>query len=407
MDLRARCDIAQSELETFRNPGSGLNRAWRLAACILLEFMYTSPAIAFQPVPFEILRGWAEDDHAAAFSAFRRSCAEILLNGKAFERQPRFAGRRADWAGVCTLAGTAGDPRAFFEENFLAFKVIDEERPEGLFTGYYEPEVKGSRSRSSRYEVPIYARPADLVAFDLVQQQTTRHAYGRIVDGKPYPYLTRREIEQGALSGSGLELLWLEDWADAFFIHVQGSGLVRLEDGTVVRLAYSAKSGRAYTGIGGLLVERGVFTRDEMSMQAVRRWMSQNPREARQLMWENESFIFFQEAKIENPSLGPLGAQHVQLTPNRSLAVDRSLWAFGMPVWLDTKAPTGAGAGLEDFKALLIAQDTGSAIKGAARGDVFWGAGEKAALAAGHMKSPGTMVVLLPYAVAQSLGLVP
>lgn len=225
------------------------------------------------------------------------------------------------------------------------------------------------------------------------------------MDGKQAPYLTRRDIEEGALEGQGLEIVWLRDWADAFFIQVQGSGRVRLAEGGMLRLSYAAKSGHPYTGIGGLLVQRGVLSEEAMSMQAIRRWMSRNPRDARELMWENKSFVFFREIELEDPALGALGAQHVQLTPRRSLAIDRSLWMFGTPVWLDTHAPAEEGSRMVEFRHLLIAQDTGSAIRGLARGDVYWGFGAAAAALAGPMKSTGAMTVLLPVEVAGELGL--
>ena len=379
-----------------------MNAGWRSFGTLLLlvsSLVLASPAAALEPVSFGALRGWAEDDHAAALRSFQLSCREILAVGTGFNRPVLHGGHRDAWMEICGSASGVADARMFFETNFLPFRVIDRQRPEGLFTGYYEPEALGSRTPGDDYNVPVYRKPDDLVSFGA--------AYGRIVDGKPLPYFTRREIEQGALRGKGLEIVWLKDWADAFFMHVQGSGRVRLPDGSVIRLAYSAKSGLPYTGIGGLLVERGAFTRAEMSMQATRAWMAENPQAARQLMWENESFIFFREVELEDPALGAIGAQHVQLTPLRSIAVDRGIWPFGMPVWLDTAVPTGDGKRVEAFRHLLIAQDTGSAIKGRARGDVYFGFGEQAAMAAGHMKSPGTMIVLLPKAVAQGLGLVP
>ena len=231
--------------------------------------------------------------------------------------------------------------------------------------------------------------------------------YGRSVDGKAAGYFTRKEIEQGALAGKGLEIAWLTDWADAFFIHIQGSGRVRLADGSLIRLAYAAKTGQPYSGIGAILVERGVFSRDRMSMQATRAWMKQNGQAARELMWENKSFIFFREVEVSDPRLGPPGAQQVSLTPRRSLAVDRALWMFGTPVWLDTMTPSGPAGKMETFRQLMIAQDTGTAIKGHARGDVFWGAGEQAALTAGHMKSAGMMIVLLPRDVAREVANTP
>jgi membrane-bound lytic murein transglycosylase A len=174
-----------------------------------------------------------------------------------------------------------------------------------------------------------------------------------------------------------------------------------------MRLSYAAKSGQAYTGIGGLLVERGVLTREDMSMQSIRTWMRQHPYEARQLMWENKSFVFFREVQLEDPTLGALGAQKVQLTPGRSLAVDRTYWMFGTPVWLETTVPFPAAGKPPTFNGLLIAQDTGTAIRGRARGDVFWGFGADAAEVAGRMKSPGNMTVLLPNSAAKRLRLIP
>jgi membrane-bound lytic murein transglycosylase A len=375
----------------FFTGGSVMPGAMTVAAKPILE------AITYAAIP-----GWAAVDHHASLAAFRRSCAEILAEGRAFQRPIKFGGVRADWLSVCAKASATDDPRTFFEANFTPLKVNDPARPEGLFTGYFEPEARGSLKPGKGFTVPIYGRPDDLERFDEAAAPELGLRYGRTVEGKPQAYFTRREIEEGALAGRRLELVWLSDWADAFFIHVQGSGRVRLPDGSLMRLAYAAKSGQPYTGIGGLLVERGVLSRDNMSMQAIRTWMSDHPGEARELMWENKSFVFFREVEIENPAFGPPGAQKVSLTPLASLAVDRDLWAFGTPVWLDTVVPARQGV-VEPFHRLMIAQDTGTAIKGLARGDVFWGAGDAAAFKAGHMKSAGTMTVLLPKALAGRL----
>ena len=374
-------------------------------ACTLIMSSLDSAGArtALGPLNPADLPGWGEDDHAAALAAFRLSCGEILRDGHAFERPVRFGGSREEWIEVCTLSEGVTDARRFFEDNFTALPVADGGRPEGLFTGYYEPEVEGSRRPSEDYRVPILRRPDDLVGFDAAQEAAAGLRYGRLVDGEPVPYFTRKEIEQGALEGRRLAIVWLKDWADAFFIHIQGSGRVRLEDGGVVRLAYSLKSGLPYTAIGGILVDRGIFTKDEMSMQAIRGWMAGNEQQARELMWENQSFVFFREIEELDPSLGPPGAQGVPLTPQRSLAVDRSLWTYGTPVWIDTVMPETGGTGLKPFRQLMIAQDTGSAIKGAVRGDVFWGSGDDAARVAGHMKNPGRMVVLLPNRLARRL----
>jgi membrane-bound lytic murein transglycosylase A len=354
-------------------------------------------------VPFAQIEAWADDDHAAVLVAFQRSCDEILASGHGFERDVRFGGKRADWMEVCESTVHAKSARHFFEDEFVALRITDPVRPEGLFTGYYEPEAEGSRTAGNGYDVPIYRNPDDLVTFEQTAEKRINLKYGRMLQGKPAGYFTRREIEEGALRGRGLELVWLKSWVDAFFIQVQGSGRIRFEDGSTMRLAYGAKTGQPYTGIGGLLVERGILTKDNMSMQALRTWMKDNPASARELMWENKSFVFFREVKVDDPSLGAPGAQKVSLTPLRSMAIDRSLWMFGTPIWLDAKVPSGPASEMQTFRHLMIAQDTGTAIKGHVRGDVYWGWGDKAALVAGQMKSPGSMIVLLPKKLAARL----
>lgn len=364
-----------------------------------------SPISGLERLAFTDLAGWSGHDHGAALDTFRLSCREILDAGTGFSRPVRYGGSRDAWEPICREALGAVEPRTFFESRFRPFRVKDAENPEGLFTGYFEPEVEGSTAPGGGFDVPIYRRPPDLVAFEGEDRARSGLSFGRWDGGRPTPYFTRRDIEQGALAGSGLELVWLRDWADAFFIHIQGSGRVRLREGGTMRLTYDGKSGLPYTSIGAVLAARGQIAPERMSMQAIRRWMAENEAAARELMWLNESFVFFRDVQLERQELGALGAQHVQLTPERSLAVDRSLWMFGTPVWLDTIVPAGDEGGMTEFRQLLIAQDTGSAIKGLARGDVYWGFGEMAARVAGYMKSPGRMTVLLPSAVADGLGL--
>ncbi len=359
-----------------------------------------------QRVEFKDLAGWTSDDLDESLEVFRRSSIEILTQGVGFLSPARHGGIRASWIETCRAGLEAADARQFFESRFRPYRVRDRQWPEGLFTGYFEPEVEGSRAPSSTFNVPVYRRPPDLLSFPPDVRARSGLAYGKMVAGEPEAYLTRMEIERGALAGQGLEIAYLRDWADAYFIHVQGSGRVRLEDGSKIRLTFDAKSGRPYASIGSLLVERGAFAHEDVSMQSIRGWMAAHPNEARQLMWENQSFIFLREVQLENPGLGALGAQHVQLTPRRSLAVDRSEWMLGTPIWLDMQVPSGGG-GTMPFHQLLIAQDTGSAIKGPARGDIFWGFGEEAGRIAGPMKSAGLMTVLLPIPVAEALGLRP
>lgn len=358
-----------------------------------------------EAVAFSQLDGWAVDDHEAVLAVLRRSCVAILHLTADSHCQARFAGNLQAWQDVASAALTASPARQFFETQFQPYRVCDPERPEGLFTGYFEPEVVGSLKAEGEFCVPVYRPPADLVTFPEAMRQRHGLTAGRLAGGKPGPYFTRREIEQGALDGRGLEIVWLRDWADAFFIHIQGSGRIRLRQGGIMRLGYAAKSGLPYTSIGAVLADRGIMSREQLSMQSIREWMVQNPAEARALMWENQSFIFFQVAQLEDAGLGALGAQDVQLTPRRSLAVDRRFWTLGTPVWLDADVPAGDEGSMERFRQLLIAQDTGSAIRGLARGDVYWGFGDSAGRIAGPMKSSGDMYVLLPCAVAEELGL--
>ena len=395
---------------------SGTGRWWSPATVLrpfALLILYASSAVMaeahpthLQSIAFADLPGWQDDDHGAALAALQLSCGAILDRGGAFGRDTAYGGEPGDWLEVCRRALSAQQSaRQFFEAEFVPVRVSDEDRPQGLFTGYFEPEVRGSRARGGPYQVPIHKRPDDLEAFDAAARQATGLAYGRRIGNRPAPYHGRKEIETGALAGQNLELVWLSDWADAFFLHIQGSGRVRLEDGSLMRLAFAAKSGLPYTAVGGILAERGDIPRSEVSMQSIREWMTQHPEAARELMWQNQSYIFFREIPASDPALGPPGAQQVPLTPLRSLAVDRSFWAFGTPVWLDGDVPSGPGGSGQRLRRLFIAQDTGSAIRGRVRGDVFWGTGEKAASVAGLMKSTAAMVALLPNAVAARLGL--
>jgi membrane-bound lytic murein transglycosylase A len=357
----------------------------------------------FEPVSISAQPGWAQDDHAKALQAFQRSCQEILTTAHGFKRDAAFGGKLEDWTALCKQALNTSNAKSFFEENFAAFKINDPLRPEGLYTGYYEPEAEGSLIRTNEYVVPVYRKPDDLKALDDAGQKQTGLAYGHIVNGKAEPYFTRKEIEQGALENHGLGICWLKSWVDAFFIHIQGSGRVRLPGGKFIRLAYAAKTGLPYTGIGGVLLAKGVGTKDTMSMELLRSWMKDHPSEARELMWNNKSYIFFRQIEVPSNDLGPLGAQQVNLTPLRSLAVDRSIWMFGTPIFISTTTPPESG--VKPFRHLMVAQDTGTAIKGHVRGDVYWGWGDAAAFNAGYMKSAGAMVVLLPNLVAARLKL--
>ncbi len=359
------------------------------------------------PVSYDALDGWKQADLLPSLKAFQRSAEEILETGSGFRRSAAFGGDRVDWLEACEASLKTADARRFFEDHFRPFQVTDVERPQGLFTGYYEPLMRGSLTASPDFPVPVYAKPADLVAFTADEVSATGLSYGRRINGDPQPYDTRKDIECGALTGKADVICWLSDWVDAFFMHVQGQGRVALDNGSVMRLSYAGKAGHAYTGIAHVLIARGVASPDKMSMQVLRDWMRDNPHEARELMWHNKSYIFFQRTEVTDSSLGGIGAAKVNLTPLRSLAVDRAWWMFGTPLWVETSMPPEAPAPAAPIRQLMIAQDTGSAIKGIIRGDFFWGWGEDATTIAGHMKSAGTMVALLPLPLAHKLGHLP
>jgi membrane-bound lytic murein transglycosylase A len=365
--------------------------------------MNLNSTMVLRQTSFLNIQGWASDDHAVALATFERSFNEIRGTAHGFKREALFGGTLENWLAIPETAFDTADAREFFENNFTPCEVRDPVRPEGLFTGYYEPQAEGSLVQTKEYQVPIYRKPPELVALAAESQKTTGLAYGVIKNGNAEAFYTRKQIEEGALGNRALEIVWLKSWVDAFFIHIQGSGRILLEDGQIIRLAYAGKNGQPYTGIGSVLLKRDVATPETMSMQVLRDWMAVNTDEARELMWSNNSFIFFRDIKVPDDTLGALGAQQVHLTPLRSLAVDRSIWMYGTPIWLDTKTPPESPKGAEPFRHLMVAQDTGTAIRGFVRGDVYWGWGEDAALIAGNMKSPGRMIALLPNALATRL----
>jgi membrane-bound lytic murein transglycosylase A len=357
-----------------------------------------------KPTKFETLNGWSDADFDLALATFKRSAVEIMSSGHGFKRGSLFSGVCDDWIPACEAALKAQYPKVFFEKNFRPFKIDDDCRQLGLFTGYYEPLAKGSRTKSERFHVPIYRRPPELVAFPQEVEAKNGLRYGHFVNQIPAVFSSRFQIENGALEGRGLEVCWLDNWVDAFFIHIQGSGRIALEDGGTLRLAFAAKNGQAYTSIGAALLAMGQGTPETMSMQFLRNWIEHNPKAGRELMWQNNSYIFFREIKLEDETLGALGAAQVNLMPLCSLAIDRNYWMYGTPFWLETSTPPEARGGPTPFTRLMIGQDTGTAIRGALRGDVYWGWGDDAIINAGHMKSPGRMTALLPTAVARRLG---
>ena len=335
--------------------------------------------------------GFATADLAPALAAFRRSCPALLKRTDASGMtQP------GDWTAACAAAATTTDPRTFFA---TAFRPVVAGDSRGLDTGYFEPELAGSRTPAPGFAVPLYRRPPDLIDLDLGAFDTSltgKHVRGRIAGKTFVPYFDRAAIDDGALAGRSLELAWAADPYEAFFLEIQGSGRLRLPDGSVLRIGYDGQNGHAYTAIGKLLRDRGVLAPGQATMDGIIGWMRAHPADGRELMRANRSYVFFRV--LTTPAdLGPTGAIGVPLTPRASVAADPKFVVLGGPVWLDT---TVDGA---SFREIVIAQDTGGAIKGPNRLDIFWGAGAAARATAGGLSATGSVTLLLPRAAAERL----
>jgi membrane-bound lytic murein transglycosylase A len=338
-------------------------------------------------VGFDQLQGWPDDRLTPAIAAFVKSCTrlEALPDNSPVDTHTSVDfGRVGDWRGVCQTAESISPDetaaaRRFFEDSFVPLAVTDYGESEGLFTGYYEIELNGSLIRRGRYQTPIYRRPPEL--------------------GSSFHY-SRAEIEDGALVGRGLELFWVDDPIDAFFLQIQGSGRIRLRNGGIVRVGYDGQNGQPYVAVGRLLIERGAIARSELTMATIRAWMSDHPSEAAILRRENRSYVFFREIKGD----GPIGAEGIALTPERSIAVDRAFIPLGIPIWVEANERFTYA---DPVRRLVVAQDTGGAIRGPVRGDLFWGSGGAAGLRAGVMNARGRYYLLLPRAVADQVLLMP
>lgn len=360
-----------------------------------------------QKVAFTDLAGWSADAQSGAIVAFKRSCAKI--SRAADDRSlgaDGIAGRAGDWRQICQqvseIATTDQAARIFFETWFQPWRVVNQDgyTETGMFTGYYEPLLHGSRERDGKYQTPLYARPDDLITVELQgfrDDLAGRRIAGKIKAGKLIPYATRAEIADGALADKAQPLVWVDDPVSAFFLQIQGSGRVKLSGGGEMRVGYAATNGQPYTAIGRGLVQSGALSREEVSLQTIRAWLAANPDKAAEVMARNAAFVFFRELTGD----GPIGAQGVALTPARSLAVDRKYIPLGVPIWLEATVPSpDPDAADLPLRQLMIAQDTGGAIRGPVRGDVFWGFGDKAEHVAGRMKHPGRYFLLLPKTVA-------
>lgn len=369
-----------------------------LAALAACEAPKLPDRLVVAPARFSDLPGWNDDAMAGAVPALLRSCVRLARLPAEQMIGPEAAARPvAQWQNVCEEASKLPDrddaaARAFFERRFLPYAASNNGAAEGLFTGYYEPDLRGSRARGGNYTVPLYGRPTDMITIDLGlfrEEWRGRSVTGRVDGTTLKPYHDRAAIERGAIDGTAPALVWVDDKVDAFFLQVQGSGRVTLDDGSVLRVGYAAQNGHPYVAIGRELIARGELTRENVSMQSIRAWLRDHPDQAEAILNANPSFVFFRTLEGD----GPLGAEGVALTPGRSLAVDRSFVPYGMPLWLDAEDPLDATLRV---RRLMVAQDTGGAIKGPVRGDVFWGHGAEAAERAGRMKSPGRYWLLVP-----------
>ncbi|MFT4149255.1 MAG: murein transglycosylase A [Paracoccaceae bacterium] len=324
------------------------------ALLVVLAMTGAAPASA-QMLEFEALDGWASDDHRAALRAFRETC-DLL--------------EAPDWRPLCRLAADAGESdaqaRTFFE---LFFKPVIVGNPPALFTGYYEPELLGSSVRTPRFAWPLYRRPPELQ------------------DGSPY--LSRQAIEDGALRGRGLELVWLDDPVEVFFLQVQGSGRIRLPDGRVMRVGYAGKNGHPYRSVGQEMIRRGTHTPDQVSAGEIRSYVRATGAAGMDLLNVNPSYVFFRQIGDLAPEKGPIGAMGRSITPLRSVAIDPAFTPLGAPVWVEKD-------GSDPLRRLMVAQDTGGAIKGAQRADIFYGTGRAAGDAAGNVKDGGRLILLVP-----------
>ena len=372
--------------------------AGRGSAALLLAALLAgcAPQTFPRDVAFADLPGWAADRHAEIIPALRTSCAAIARLpperslGGAGPTEATAAAVAPACAELATLPATDTAARAFLERRFRPVAL-----GEGTLTGYFEPELRGSTRRSARFATPLHARPPELVEADLgahIPDLRGRRIAGQVRDGRLQPFPDRAAIAGGALAGRGLELAWVDDPADAFFLQIQGSGRVVLEGGGVMRLGYAGWNGHAYVAVGRFLVEQGILPREQVSMQAIRAWMAEaGPAEAAALMARNPSYVFFRRLDLP-PEAGPIGTQGAPLTPMRSIAVDRTQVPLGLPVWVAGRDPVADAP----LRRLTVAQDTGGAIRGPARADLFTGWGAEAADRAGRMRDPAALFLLVP-----------
>lgn len=397
--------VGQSFSSRLLKPLAGIGALLVLASCSYLppideppEVPASDSELMLKQMKFVDVPGWTAADHSLILPAFLKSCEALSKKPLDADMGPdQRMGKISDWVDICADAkkirpGNKVEVNFFFQSRFVPYLASNNQNTTGLFTGYYEPELEGRWGPEGKFTTPIYSRPNDLISANLGDYRDEfkgKQIAGRVQGNRLIPYNTRAEINNGAIKGRGLEILWVNDPVTLFFLHVQGSGRVRMADGSTVRVGYAGRNGRPYTSIGKELVKTGVMPLKDVTAPAIMDWLRANPEDGRRLMNKNESFVFFRVVDGD----GPLGAQGVPLTPGRSMAVDRKFIPYGVPIWLNTTDPLDEKLPL---RRLMVAQDTGSAIKGPVRGDVFWGFGAEAAERAGVMKSRGQYYLILP-----------
>jgi membrane-bound lytic murein transglycosylase A len=360
---------------------------------------FVMPESQYIPVPWSSLTGWREDGQLAALTAFRVSCRALGPQADAAEKALAGALRKPCRAAKVAEIDDDAAARAFFEQHFRPVRISRLGEDDGFVTGYYEPIVDGSRSRTDVYTVPVYRRPSNLLVRGYSQSSPSLpnkgEVFRKIGRRKLVPYYDRAQIEDGAIAGRGLEIAWLKSQTDLLFIQIQGSARIRLEDGSMVRINYDSHNGYGYTPVGRILIERGIIPREEMSMQRIRDWMAADPQQAEEVRRVNRAYVFFREVPL-GPRDEPVGAQGVPLTPGRSIAVDRALHVYGTPFFIAGELPIESAQARAPFHRLMVAQDTGSAIVGPARADLYFGAGRAAGLVSGRLRHPARVVMLVP-----------
>jgi membrane-bound lytic murein transglycosylase A len=348
--------------------------------------------VAFQAVLFSALPGWTDDTASDALPSFAASCRFLSTRESS-----------AIWRDACTAvtsiaAHDDAGARAFFEAQFTPYRVLTADGIDaGRVTGYYEPVLKGSRVRNDHYRYPLYAPPDDLLTVDLSElfpALKNERVRGRLDGRRVVPYWSRADIEAGKAGTSGKELVWLDDPVEAFFVQVQGSGRVQFPDGSSVRIGYADQNGLPYRSIGRVLIDRGELTLETASMQGIKAWGRQHPDRLPALLDENPSYVFFREVATNgNTSIdGPIGAIGVPLAAGRTVAIDPRFLPLGAPIFLATTEPLSN----VPLRRLVLAQDTGGAIRGALRADFFWGSGDDAGRSAGRMNQSGSIWLLWP-----------